>query len=280
MDLTFSSLPSHGLETFFYTITAILVPAAVGAFLTHSVSLFGAKIAGSYKAVTIGVFILTIISSIVIHKGSFQNPTLKKFVFFRFDRLWLKMQALAVLKGLAQGYLVTAPAILIMRLVGNEDSLGLIQSISGIITALVLYVLGRLTKPQHRIYIFSAGYIIFLIGALFNGILFSSLGVMIFALSIVLFRPLHDIAYFPIQMKVINVVSARENRSEFAYIFNHEFGLYIGRFTGLILFIFLATYISEVAALKYSLIVIGMVQILSIPLARHIIKKSYQSDTI
>lgn len=265
----------YGLETFFYTITAILVPAVVGAFLTHPMSWFGGKIAGSYKVVTIGVFILTIISSIVIHKGSFKNPSLKKFVYLRFDRLWIKMQVLAVLKGLAQGYLVTAPAILIMRLVGNENSLGIIQSISGIITALVLYILGRLTKPKHRIYIFSTGYAIFLIGALFNGVLFSSLGVMIFALSIVLFRPLHDIAYFPIQMKVINVVSEKEKKSEFAYIFNHEFGLYIGRFSGLVIFILLANYISEIAALKYSLIVIAIVQILSIPLARHIIRKSY-----
>ena len=265
----------YGLETFFYTITAILVPVVVGAFLTHSFSVFGKRIEGSYKAVTIGVFILTIISSLIIHKGSFQNPNLKKFVYFRFDRLWIKMQVLAVLKGLAQGYLVTAPAILIMRLVGKEDSLGLIQSISGVITALILYILGRLTKPKHRIYIFSAGYVIFLIGALFNGVLFSSTGVMVFALSIVLFRPLHDIAYFPIQMKVINVVSDKEKRSEFAYIFNHEFGLYVGRFLGLALFVFFAKYISEVFALKYSLIVIGIVQILSIPLARHIIKKSY-----
>lgn len=265
----------YGLETFFYTITAILVPVAVGAFLTHPIGLFGGKIAGGYKAVTIGVFILTIISSIVIHKGSFKNPSLKKFVYFRFNKLWLKMLVLSALKGLAQGYLVTAPAILIMRLVGDENSLGIVQSVSGIITALILYVLGRITKPEHRIYVFSAGYIIFLVGALFNGILFSSMGVMIFALSIVLFRPLHDIAYFPIQMKVINVVSKKENRSEFAYIFNHEFGLYLGRFLGLILFIFLATYISEIVALKYSLIVIGVIQIISIPLARHIIKKSY-----
>jgi len=265
----------YGLETFFYTITAILVPVVVGAFLTHPIDIFGVRITGSYKAVTIGVFILTVISSIVIHKSSFQNPNLKKFVYFRFDRLWIKMQVLAVLKGLAQGYLVTAPAILIMRLVGDENSLGIIQSISGIITALVLYILGRLTRPEHRIYVFSVGYIIFLIGALFNGILFSSVGVMIFALSIVLFRPLHDMAYFPIQMKVINVVSAKENRSEFAYIFNHEFGLYVGRFLGLVLFIILAKYISEIVALKYSLIVIAIVQILSIPLARHIIKKSY-----
>jgi MFS transporter, YQGE family, putative transporter len=267
----------YGLETFFYTITAIIVPIVIGYFLTFSGhQWFGGKIAKSYKLVAYGVVVLTFISSFAIHKGSFQNPRLKKFVYLKFDGLWNKMLVLAILKGLAQGYLVTAPSILIMKFFRNEGSLGTIESICGIITAIMLYVLGRIAKPKHRIYIFSTGYVIFLLGAFFNGVLFSSVGVMLFVLSIVLFRPLHDIAYFPIQMKVINVVSEKENRSEFAYIFNHEFGLYIGRFLGLALFIYLAYFISEIVALKYSLIVIGLIQILSVPLAIHIIKMSYQ----
>ena len=237
----------YGLETFFYTLTAIIVPFSVGAFLMYSGrhGWFGGNIGKAYKIVTFAVFALTIVSSIVIHKGKFSNPALKKFIYFKFDVLWYKMIVLAGLKGLCQGYLTIAPAILIMRLVGNEGSLGLVQSISGLITALVLYILGRLTGPQHRIYIFAAGYLIFLIGTLVNGILFSAVGVMVFVLCKVLFQPLHDIAYFPIQMKVINVVAEKEKRNEFAYIFNHEFGLYIGRFTGLALFIYLAFYVSE-----------------------------------
>jgi MFS transporter, YQGE family, putative transporter len=270
----------YGLETFFYTLTAIIVPVVVGYFLIYSGGhgWFGGNISKAYKLVTLGVFALTILSSIVIHRGKFENPVHKKFVYFKFDKLWYKMLVLAGLKGLCQGYLVTAPAILIMRLVGNESSLGAIQSISGIVTAVVLYVLGRLAKPKHRIYIFSAGYLIFLIGTLFNGIMFSALGVMIFVLCKVLFQPLHDIAYFPIQMKVINVLAAKEKRNEFAYIFNHEFGLYVGRFLGLGMFIYLAFYVSETFALKYALIIIAMVQLLSIPMAKHIIKKSYNND--
>jgi len=266
----------YGLETFFYTLTAILVPAFIGGFFAFAGkrNLFHGNISRGYQYITIVVFILTLASSIVIHTGKFSNPKLKRFVYFRFDRLWYKLLVLSSLKGLTQGYLVTIPAILVMRLVGNEGSLGLVQSISGVITAFVLYILGRITKPEHRIYVFTAGYIIFLAGSLFNGILFNVTGVIIFVLCKVLYQPLHDISYFPIQMKVINLLAEKNKRSEFAYIFNHEFGLYIGRFLGLALFIILAYRISETVALKYSLIVIGLVQMLSIPLARHIIKKS------
>jgi YQGE family putative transporter len=270
----------YGLETFFYTITAIIVPFIIGTYLFFSgkYAWFGGNISNAYKFITIGVFILTIFSSIVIHKGKFKNPAHKKFVYFKFDVLWYKMLGLAILKGLAQGYLVTAPAILIMRLVGNEGSLGIIQSISGIITALVLYILGRVTGPKHRIYIFTVGYLIFLIGTITNGVLFSATGVMVFVLCKVLFQPLHDIAYFPIQMKVINVLAIKEKRNEFGYIFNHEFGLYVGRFIGLGLFIYLAFYISETFALKYALIIIAVVQLLSIPVAKHIINQSNLYD--
>jgi len=268
----------YGLETFFYTITYIIIPIIVGYFLmsTEQSNWLGGNINMAYRIVTVAVFLLTIVSSIMIHEGDFKNPVQKKFVFFKFHSLWKKLIALASLKGLAQGYLVTAPAILIMRLVGNEGSLGMVQGVSGVLTAFLLYLLGRTTKPSHRIYIFSVGLFIFLIGTIVNGILFSATGVVFFVLCKVLFTPLHDIAYFPIEMKVIDVVAKIENRNEFAYIFNHEFGLYIGRFAGLILFICLAQYVSEDFALKYALIIIAFVQLASIPLAKNIITKANQ----
>jgi YQGE family putative transporter len=102
--------------------------------------------------------------------------------------------------------------------------------------------------------------------------MYSALGVIIFVFCRVLFMPLHDIAYFPIQMRIIDVLSVKENRSEFAYIFNHEFGLYAGRFFGLVLFIALAFYVSEEVALRYSLIIVALIQMASIPLARNVIR--------
>jgi YQGE family putative transporter len=272
----------YGLETFFYTITTIIVPFFIGWFLISSGNWkWIGSVGNSYKIVTLIVFLLTIISSIIIHMEKFVNPRRKRFLFLRFDRLWQRMLLLSSLKGLAQGYLVTAPAILIMRLVGDEDSLGTIQSLSGILSAIVLYILGRVSKPQHRIYIFSAGLIIFFIGTLVNGIAFSASGVIVFVICKVMFLPLHDIAYFPIQLKVIDVLSLKEDRNQYAYIFNHEFGLYIGRFIGLVLFIVLIYYVSESFALKYSLIIIATIQLLSIPVAKHLIKKTntYQNKT-
>jgi YQGE family putative transporter len=269
-----------GLETFFYTLTFIVVPFVIGWFigLTDKLNWFGGNMNSAYHIVTAAVILLTILSSVVIHREKFRNPKQKKFIYWKFSKEWNQMLGLAALKGIAQGYLVTAPAMLIMTLVGDEDSLGTIQAISGLVTAIILYALGRVAKPNHRIYIFATGIIIFVAGTLANAVLFSAAGVIIFMLGKVLFQPLHDIAYFPIQMKVIDFVSKKENRSEFAYIFNHEFGLYIGRFFGLVLFMVLAKYVSITFSLKYSLLIIATIQLIAIPVAKNIINRSNKNN--
>ena len=231
-----------------------------------------------YQFVTIIVFIITVLAVISLSRGKFVNPEQKDFLFFKFDKLWNYQMILAGLKGLVQGFLVTAPAILILRYVGHEGSLGLIQGVSGALTAIILYLLGRYTNASHRSIIFAIGITIFMFGTLYNSIALSATGVIVFVLCKVFFQPLHDLAYFPIMMKVIDVVSKKENRNKYAYIMIHELGLYAGRVLGLGLFIALVYFVSETFALRYALVIVAALQMLSIPLANLIIKKSYNED--
>ena len=266
----------YGLETFFYTMTAVIVPYIVGVFIgsTQKYEWFSGNINVAYQIITACVFLLTLIASIYVQRGNFINPKQDRFIFFKFHKLWYKMLGLSILKGLAQGYIVTAPAMLIMKLVGNEDVLGTVQAIGAIFSAIILYIIGRISKPEHRIYIFSFGLILFAIGAFINAGLYSSLGVILFMLCLVMARPLLDVAYFPIQLKVIDAVSKIEKRNEFTYIFNHEFGLYLGRLVGCGFFIAMTVLITEDFALKFALLIIAFFQLLSIFVANNIIKSS------
>ena len=113
-----------GLESFFFSLWSIIVPLLVGAFLgtIDGKVLFGyaVNINMGYQIITVIVFFIAIGACIVLSKGDFVNPVQKKFIYFRYHVLWQKFLALASLKGMVQGFLVTAPAILVMRLVGNE----------------------------------------------------------------------------------------------------------------------------------------------------------------
>ncbi|MDZ4656131.1 MAG: MFS transporter [Bythopirellula sp.] len=264
----------YGVETFFYTTTGVIVPFIIGWFIagTDLRGWFGGNPDTAYQIVTGFVFLLTIFSSILVHRGRFENPPNTEFIFFRYHWLWNQMQLLAILKGLAQGYIVTAPAMLVMRLVGQEGALGTIQSVGGILSAFLLYFIGRTAQPKHRLIIFTIGLMLFVLGGLANALLFNAAGVLIFMVCLLLSKPLHDIAYFPIQMQVIDAVSAIEHRNKYAYIFNQEFGFFIGRFAGCGLFILLANYVSDTFALRYALLIIGVVQLLSIWMAKRILE--------
>lgn len=263
-----------GLESFFFSITSIGVPLVIGAFLSM---MDGKELLGiifdinkSYQAMTLVVVIITLIACFVLWRGNFKNPIETEFLYFRFVTLWKKMLGMAVLKGMVQGFLVTAPAILVLKLVGDEGVLGIIQGVSGALTALLVYILGRVAHPEDRIKIFISGLILFFIGTLFNGILYSALGVILFVLCKVIFQPLFDLAYFPIMMRTIDAVAKIEKRNEYAYILSHEFGLFVGRAFGLLLFLFLAYCVSQDFALKYALIIVAGLQLLAYPLAKNI----------
>ena len=262
----------YGLESFFNTVASVVVPGMIGAFLgaTADHGWFAGNINFAYKLVTVFVFVLTIVASAVVCRGRFASPARERFVYFRFDRLWNKMMRLAVLKGIAQGYIVTAPSMLVMTLVGNETTLGTLQSIGALVSAVLLYLLGRFTSSRHRVAIFSAGLLLFALGGAFNAVLYSATGVIVFMLCLVLGRPLMDLGYFPIQLRVIDYVSRKENRNSYAYIFIHEFALYLGRFFGCGLFIALTICLSDTFAIRYALLIIGAIQLISISISRDI----------
>lgn len=264
----------YGLESFFNTFANVVVPLGIGAFLGASASngWFGDNLNIAYRLVTCFVFVLTILASIVVNCGKFLNPESAKFLYRRYDSQWNWMMGLAALKGIAQGFIVTAPSMLIMTLVGNEGTLGTLQAAGALVSAVLLYLLGRLTKPGHRIYIFSAGLILFAVGGLFNSILYSALGAIVFIMCLVFARPLLDMGYFPLQMRVIDYVSRKEKRNTYTYIFIHEAGLYLGRLFGCGLFILLAVTVSDMFALRYALLIIGLLQLLSIWINRRIEK--------
>jgi len=262
----------YGLENFIAVLAAVAVPALIGFFISGT-ALYGwlGGIADrAYHIVATVVFALTILAAGILERGSFRNPEHTRFVFFHFHPLWWRMLQLALLKGLAQGYIVTAPAMLIMLLVGQEGTLGATQAIGGVFSACLMYTVGRLAAPNHRRIVFAAGLLLFLLGAVTNTLLFDAVGVLIFMGCLVLAKPLLDLAYYPIQLQVVDAVSRIEGRSEYAYIFNHEFGLFVGRLLGCGLFLGIASWWSGTAALKYALPVIALLQLLSIRVAGQI----------
>ncbi|WP_318345948.1 MFS transporter [Flagellimonas baculiformis] len=268
----------YGLDTFCYTVTGVLVPIMVGWYLVNGDSMANEGVNLRYQMVTVVVFAITILASVIFHMGSYEKPKSEKFLYFKFHPVWKKMIQMSYLKGLAQGFIVTAPAMLMMTFFGSEGTLGTAQSVGALIAAFIMLLLGKYSKPKHRLAIFSVGLVCFFLAAFFNGLLFNATGVILFMLFLLIARPILDIAYFPIQLKLIDVMAKFEGRNEFSYILNHEFGLYVGRFIGALTFLALAYFGSTEIALRYALLIIGTLQLISIIIAKQLLKKQKELE--
>ncbi len=266
----------YGLDQFFYTNIGVLTPFIIGDCFIANIEKYhwlGLSINQAYQVVVAGVFILVTCASVMIHQGNFKNPKKTQFVYFRFHKEWKWLQILTILRAMAQGYMVLAPTLLIMTLVGNEGAVGEIYSAGGILSAVALYVLGRTTGPRHRVLIYSVAVIAFAVGAITNSLLYSAVGVLFFIALETLSQPLQEIAYFGMQFLLIDVIASIEKRNEYAYIFNLEFFYLIGRSSGLIFFLVLAQEISNTFALRYALAIVAVLQLGGILLVKHILKK-------
>src|ERR1700721_1459818 len=165
----------YGVENFVATLNAVVVPALIG-WLISGTPLYG-WLGGvpnrGYRLIAFVVFLLTLLSAGFLERAEFRPSQRTRFVYFHFHRLWWEMLQLAVLKGLAQGYIVTAPAVLIMLLGGQEGTLGTAQAVGGIFSAFTLYTVGRMTAPRHRRTVFAVGLTLFFVGSVVNTILFN-----------------------------------------------------------------------------------------------------------
>lgn len=257
----------YGVELFFATIASIVIPSLVGWFITSSTH-FG-WMSGSpnhaYLVVAIMVLILCSLAGYLVIRGNFTSPRIGRFFYWKFHPVWWRMLLLANFKGLAQGYILAMPAILVMLFVGMEGTLGFIESVGGVMTAVILYLIGRMTTPTHRGIVFAVGLTLFAVGSLMNALLFDVAGVLGFQICYVLSKPMLDLAYWPIELKIIDYESRRTGRDRYAYLMSHEFGLLHGRMIGCGLMIALAVWFSGAIALRFAMPVIALAQMLSIP---------------
>ena len=258
----------YGLELSFATVSSLLVPLIVGVLVSNKNG--NALNRQPYATVAFGSLALTIIAASAMMFMACKRTPEQSYYTLSSHPLWHKMLVLAGLKGLGQGYIVTLPAVLIMSLVGKEDTLGMLEACASALVAVALYIVGRKLTTQHRSTVFSLALVGFFFGSLVNAALSSVGGVIVLVCCMLVTKPFIELAYYPIQFLVTEVTSKAESRSCYSYIFSHECGTFFGRVLGCSLFLVLASLVSSSAAMFYALPMIAGLQLLSIPLARQL----------
>ncbi|MGH7204274.1 MAG: hypothetical protein ACREHC_07560, partial [Candidatus Levyibacteriota bacterium] len=132
-----------GLESMSLLITGILIPILVGHFITFGTTfhLYSTIVAYKILAVLI-LYVIVIIALVVLHiTKTYEKP--RTVLVHHPSKLWTKIRWTQFLYG-AVGILQSFfPIVLVLYLLGQEDTLGVLQSVSAAVTALIVYFVAK-----------------------------------------------------------------------------------------------------------------------------------------
>ena len=266
----------YGVENFVASLAAVVVPALIGLFISGTAlyGWLGGVANRAYHIIAMVVFGLTILAAGILERGTFRNPKRTPLRLLPFSsavvarccswhcsRVWPR-----------DTLLPRQPCSSCCWWARRERSAPRRPS-AAVFSACLMYMAGRIAAPKHRIIVFSAGLLLFFLGAVTNTLLFNAVGVLIFIGCLLLAKPLagscllSDPAcrwstWSPGSKDATSTPISSTTNSDCFWDAALGCGLFLG----------IAFWGSGIAALKYALPVIALMQLLSIRVAGQIFR--------
>ncbi len=262
------------IEQFIIIFCNALIPLLFGTFILGHNADHAYKIT-AYKYTSIVVVATNIVAAIIILKSRFKSPEVKKFLYFKFANVWKNQRILTFCVGMVESGFMVLMTLLILNVAGDETVLGKIEFFTAIVSVIAIYVVGRVSKPEHRGKIMLAGAISLIIGGItiaftitntqqvLNFVTISFLGVIIMKISQVVADPMVHSSFRATYLSSVGKATVQENRDSYAYIMDNEYFMNGGRIFGGVVFLLLTKYISDIDALRYTFIILALIQIFS-----------------
>lgn len=251
------------------TVTGILIPMLIGWFIMFGKSYQLYTPVQGYYAVTFITIAITILLGKFIKKINVTTPDITKVIHRGACFKWNCARGVAALFGLVNGIFAFFPVLLVMTYLGKEDTLGIVQSVTAVITGILMYSIARSISNRYRLQMIAASIGLSLFGALFMSISFTPLSIFIFIALITMSQTLLYTAAYAVIFDLIDRENTNRDDS-YAYVFDIEMFLNVGRVAGILLFFYFIYQISTDFALRYTPLIFGIVQIAIVYLTKTI----------
>lgn len=248
-----------GLEISSNTITGIVIPFLIGLFITAGTPLAMYTPLVAYKILALLMIIVSAIIGTHILPMKDTKEIISTLWVTKASKRWQQFRWYEVIIGFLTGAITFLPPLMVFIFVGNENALGTIQSISALITAVIIYSFAKKLTTQHRLTLITWGMGINMLGTLVFSLFFSPIGVFVFYASLSIMWPLLWIAINSLNYDLID----EDNKSHlhYAYVCDQEIYLNIGRLIAIGLFILIIVFVSKNAALRYTPLIYATGQI-------------------
>lgn len=260
-----------GIESILKTYSGIVIPLFIGWFLVLGTHTHFYSTLQAYKLIAIFMMFVICVTGFVMMTLKIKHIEYRQLWLKNPSIKWQKFRLLQFILGLIQGISSVLPPLMVLVLLGKEETLGTVTSISSLLTAIVVYILAKRLKIKHRIKLLEISLIIAIIGAGFFSFFYSGEGVLIFVAAQAVMTPFLWMAMSSLNYDLID--EDKNDESHYAYISDQEIYLNGGRAAAIVLFIMLITIFSSDFALRFTPLIFVFAQIFLQLLARSIEKK-------
>lgn len=248
------------LETVLMTVSSIIIPILIGWFLVFGESVRWYGVHQAYEMMALLALGLLLVVGILPRRIRIESSHLQRVHLRHARLLWKTLRQLEFTHGIEHGLSGVLPILLVLTFVGTEGSLGTLQSLSAIISAIITYILGKRADAKHRIKILAAWIIGLIIAASVFSFAFSVLGVIAYFTIISLTDAFRWLSLTPFMFDLIDMEQRATGEHHYSFIFDREIYLAIGRVGALIIFYYFSLW-QFTLTLRYALLVVAFVQI-------------------
>lgn len=260
-----------GLESILSTYSKIIIPLIIGWFIVlGSATNLYSEITG-YKIVAILMLLIVGITGLLMMTFKTKTVPYRQLLLHNVSASWQKFRLLQIILGFLQAVATLLPTLMVLSLLGKEDTLGTVQALASVLTAFVVYILARKLKVKHRLLLLQISFLVGLIGAVSFSIFYSGIGVLIFYACQAISTPFLWIATSSLNYDLID--EDKNEKTHYAYITDQELYLNAGRIGAIIVFIILIQLFSNDIALRFTPLIFAVSQIFLSLLAKSIEKK-------
>lgn len=251
------------LETTSNTTTGVVIPLLIGWFITFGTIVHLYSPVQGYQMIAILMLGIVFILAVVIKTLSLKTISVGALFVKKVSRNWRQFQIFQFIWGINEGAITFIPILLVLILIGQEASLGTVQSASAIVTALLTFAFAKYLSVKHRTALIVIGVFITILGAAFLGTFYSALGVFILVASQNLANATKWIGYSSLNYDLMDHEGAT-TENHYAYVCDQEIYLNAGRIIGIFLFIVMLHFVSNNVALRFAPFVFAITQIVLI----------------
>ncbi len=246
------------LESALGMLFSVVSPVIFGWFLQLGTEFEASSVVYRYQVLTAFTVFIQLAGAWYIVCTPFDDYSPQSILVTRATSYWNRARLFVALKGVAEGSALFLPTLVVLRLIGQEGTLGTLQSLATLGTTALLYGIARWMHGERRTLVLGGGLGVMLVGGLSLSLWYSPWGGVIYLILQTLGIQLIWAAANPIMLDAINADQQKDGDA-YRYVVDRELFLNVGRMVGVVLVLLSSVSFDDNITLRVTPVILALV---------------------